>query len=297
MEIGVILPSVAIQQREHISLPEAARHAEELGLDSVWHGDHLATGMPSLDCAVALAAAAAGTTRIRVGASVFIPAIRPLAWAAKQIASLQHVSQGRLILGIGSGGGEAQWAAAGVPFGDRGPRTDHALELLPRLLDGQEVALPDEPGRPIVQLLPAVARPPFWIGNAALRRAARYGDAWFPSLIAPSVVAQGAQRLAEWAAGHGRATPSITVGASGALGSAPGLPTPRELAENIARTYGATLDNVLDLPITGPAAEVADRFAAYGKAGATHIVIGLTGPGWRDQCEVLAESRALLARN
>ena len=296
MEIGVILPSVSVQQREQLSLPAAARHAEDLGLDSVWHGDHLATGMPSLDCAVALAAAAAGTSRIRIGASVFIPAIRPLAWAAKQIASLQHVSAGRLILGIGSGGGEAQWAAAGVPYGERGRRTDHALELLPRLLDGQEVTLPDEPGEPAVRLLPPVTRPPFWIGNAALRRAARYGDAWFPSLIAPSVVAQGAERLAEWAPEHGRPIPSITVGATGALGSAPGLPTTRELADNIARTYGGTAADVLSLPVTGSPADVAERFSAYEKAGAAHIVIGLAGDGWREQSEVLAESRALLTR-
>ncbi|MCO8270794.1 LLM class flavin-dependent oxidoreductase [Actinoplanes sp. TRM 88003] len=296
MEIGVILPSVAVQEREQLDLPAAARHAEELGLDSVWHGDHLATGMPSLDCAVALAAAAAGTSRIRIGASVFIPAIRPLAWAAKQIASLQHVSKGRLILGIGSGGGETQWAAAGVPYAERRRRTEHALELLPSLLDGQEVTLPDEPSEPVVRLLPAVARPPFWIGNAALRRAARYGDAWFPSLIAPSIVAQGAERLAEWAAGHGRPTPSITVGASGALGSGPGLPTAHELAVNIAGTYGGSVESALGLPVTGSAAAVAERFAAYGKAGATHMVIGLAGPGWREQCEVLAESRVLLAQ-
>ena len=114
MKIGVILPSSATQQRESLDLATAARHAEELGLDSVWHGDHLATGMPSLDCVVALATAAAATTTIPVGTSVFIPAIRPLAWAAKQIASLQHVSRNRLVLGVGSGGGEAQWAAAGV---------------------------------------------------------------------------------------------------------------------------------------------------------------------------------------
>ena len=296
MEIGVILPSVSVQQREQLSLLAAARHAEDLGLDSVWHGDHLATGMPSLDCAVALAAAAAGTSRIRIGASVFIPAIRPLAWAAKQIASLQHVSAGRLILGIGSGGGEAQWAAAGVPYGERGRRTDHALELLPRLLDGQEVTLPDEPGEPAVRLLPAVTRPPFWIGNAALRRAARHGDAWFPSLIAPSVVAQGAERLAEWAPEHGRPIPSITVGATGALGSAPGLPTTHELADNIARTYGGTAADVLSLPVTGSPADVAERFSAYERAGAAHIVIGLAGDGWREQSEVLAESRALLTR-
>ncbi|MFB9297546.1 LLM class flavin-dependent oxidoreductase, partial [Kibdelosporangium philippinense] len=137
LEIGVVLPSVAVQRAENLDLAAAARHAEDVGLASVWHGDHLAVGAPTLDCTVALTVAATSTRRIKVGASVFVPAIRPLAWAAKQIASLQYVSQGRLILGIGSGGGAKQWAAAGVPFAQRGQRTDTALRLLPRLLAGE----------------------------------------------------------------------------------------------------------------------------------------------------------------
>ena len=153
MKIGVILPSVAVQGAQSLDLATAARHAEEVGLDSVWHGDHLAVGMPTLDAPVALAVAAGATSRIGVGVSVFIPAIRPLAWAAKQVASLQYVSGGRLILGVGSGGGAAQWAAAGVPYGERGRRTDTALELLPALLAGERVRLADEAGRPEIELL------------------------------------------------------------------------------------------------------------------------------------------------
>src|SRR5262245_14288573 len=110
MDIGVVLPSVAIQRDEKLDLAAAARHAEDVGLASVWHGDHLAIGAPTLDVAVGLAVAATATRRVKIGASVFVPAIRPLAWAAKQVASLQYVSQGRLILGIGSGGGAKQWA-------------------------------------------------------------------------------------------------------------------------------------------------------------------------------------------
>ncbi|WP_250005973.1 LLM class flavin-dependent oxidoreductase [Actinoplanes sp. M2I2] len=295
MDIGVILPSVAAQQREGLDLPAAARHAEELGLDSVWHGDHLATGMPSLDCAVALAAAAAATSRIRVGASVFIPAIRPLAWAAKQVASLQHVSAGRLILGIGSGGGEAQWAAAGVPYAERAARTDTALELLPSLLGGDEVELPDEEGRPRVTLAPAVPVPPLWIGNLAVRRAARYGDAWFPSLITPAELTAGATRLAELAARFRRPVPAITIGAAGALGDGPGLPDAAEMTTNLIRAYGKEPAQAELLPITGGATQIAGRFAEYESAGASHVVIGLAGDGWRRQCEVLAEARTSLS--
>ncbi|MBC6468989.1 LLM class flavin-dependent oxidoreductase [Actinomadura alba] len=297
MEIGVILPSIGMQRAQGLDLPTAARHAEDAGLDGVWHGDHLATGTPSLDCAVALAAAAAATERIGIGASVFIPAIRPLVWAAKQIASLQHVSGGRLILGVGSGGGPAQWAAAGVPYDRRGTRTETALELLPALLAGDRVRLPDEPGRPEVELAPAVAPPPIWVGNAssvAIRRAARLGDAWFPSLVPPAEIAAGAERLAGLAAEHGRPVPVIATGVAGALGSRPGVPTREQIATGISGAYGRPIEEVMSLPITGDPHEAAERLAAYRDAGARHIVMGISGGDWRHQCDLLAETRSLL---
>ncbi|HEX5597980.1 MAG TPA: LLM class flavin-dependent oxidoreductase [Micromonosporaceae bacterium] len=298
LEIGVILPSIAVQRREGLDLQTAAGHAEDLGLDSVWHGDHLATGVPTLDCTIALATAAATTRRIRIGASVFVPAIRPLAWAAKQIASLQYVSQGRLLLGIGSGFVPAQWAAAGVPYAERGQRTDTALELLPRLLAGEPVRLRHEPGQPSIELTPAVPRPPFWIGNAstvAIRRAARRGDGWFPSVLSARDVAAGAVRLAELAATHGRPTPTITVGATGVLGVGTDLPTREEIAGDLSQSYGMPPEQAVTIPITGGPPEAAQRLADYHAAGARHLVMGFSGGDWRRQCELLTEARALLA--
>jgi len=295
--IGVILPGVAVQRREGIDLREAARHAEAAGLDGVWHGDHLAVGGPTLDAPIALAVAAAATTRVAIGTSVFIPAIRPVAWAAKQVATLQYVSGGRLVLGVGSGGGAGQWAAAGVPYGERGGRTDTALELLPRLLAGEETRLPDEPGKPAVELAPAVTMPPVWVGNAsgaAIRRAARLGDGWFPSLVSPREVAEGRARLAELAAAHGRPVPTIAIGGTGALGSGAGLPSREQLASGISGAYGRTLAEVVDVPLTGRPAEAAERLAAYREAGARHAIIGIAGGDWRTQVDLLAEVRTVL---
>lgn len=298
LKIGVILPSVGVQRAQKLDLPTAARHAEQIGLDSVWHGDHLATGMPSLDALIVLATAAAATERIGIGVSVFIPAIRPLAWAAKQVATLQYVSGGRLILGVGSGGGAAQWAAAGVPYGERGRRTDTALELLPALLAGERVRLVDEPGQPEVELAPPVTAPPIWVGNAsaiAVRRAARLGDGWFPSLVPPEEVAAGAGRLAELAAQHDRPVPAIAIGAAGALGTGPGVPTREEIASGISHGYGRPLEQVMPIPISGSPAEATERLTAYEDAGAEHLVMGISGGDWRHQCDLLAEARAALA--
>ncbi|MGC7099733.1 LLM class flavin-dependent oxidoreductase [Amycolatopsis lurida] len=293
MEIGVILPSVPAQLEQGLDLRTAARHAEAAGLDGVWMGDHLATGMSTLDIVAGLATAAAVTERVRMGASVFVPAIRPLAWAAKQVASLQHLSGGRLVLGVGSGGGAAQWAAAGVPFAERGRRTDLALELLPELLAGKPVRFEHEPGAPVVQLAPAVRSPLIWVGNdsaVARRRAARFGDGWFPSLVPVDEVIRGRGQLAELAGEYERPLPTVTVGGVVSFGGT----SAADLAEQIAGGYGMAIERARRVPITGTPDDAADRFAEYAAAGVDHLVLGIGGGDWREQVDRLAQARVLL---
>ena len=89
-----------------------ARHAEQVGLESVWMGDHLIPVMPFLDSTLVLASVAAVTDRVRLGFGVMVLALRPVVWAAKQIATLQHLSGDRVLLGVGAGGaahGDAAW--------------------------------------------------------------------------------------------------------------------------------------------------------------------------------------------
>jgi alkanesulfonate monooxygenase SsuD/methylene tetrahydromethanopterin reductase-like flavin-dependent oxidoreductase (luciferase family) len=184
-----------------------------------------------------------------------------------------------------------------VPYGERGRRTDTALELLPRLLAGQEARLPDEPGEPAVELAPHVAMPPVWVGNAsaaAIRRAARLGDGWFPSLITSRELAEGGVRLAELASGHGRPAPVIAIGGVAALGGGPGVPSREEIASGISSAYGRPLEEATGIPLTGHPKEAAERLAAYRDAGAGHAVIGISGDDWRAQVDLLAEVRSLL---
>jgi alkanesulfonate monooxygenase SsuD/methylene tetrahydromethanopterin reductase-like flavin-dependent oxidoreductase (luciferase family) len=282
--VGVVLPSLTAQRAQGLDLRTAAQHAEAVGLDSVWHGDHLAIGAPVLDVTVALATVAAVTRRISIGAGVYVPALRSVAVAAKQIASLQHVSSGRLLLGIGSGGGPAQWAAAGVPYAERGPRTDRALDLLPGLLAGEPLLVDEQ----TVTLAPAVSKPPIWVGNAsdvAIRRAARAGDGWFPSLVTTDAVAAGVARLAELT----DRPLSVAVGATGALGA--GVRTREEIERSIGAAYGIS---AVGVPITGGPGEVAARLADLHGAGARHLVMGFADGDWRRQCDLLAAARAVL---
>jgi alkanesulfonate monooxygenase SsuD/methylene tetrahydromethanopterin reductase-like flavin-dependent oxidoreductase (luciferase family) len=184
-----------------------------------------------------------------------------------------------------------------VPYAERGRRTDTALRLLPDLLAGRQVRLPDEPDQPVVELAPPVSAPPFWVGNAspiAIRRAAGHGDGWFPSLVPADEIAKAMPRLAELASAHGRPTPTIAVGAAGALGSGPDLPSREEIAAGLTKAYGMPVERAVTIPITGTPREAAQRLAAYHRAGASHLVMGFSGGAWRQQCELLAEARAML---
>ena len=121
--VGVFLPSMAPRGSAVGDVVAAARHAESLGLDSVWAVDQLVagTGSPVLDSPLVLASAAAATERIGLGFGVMILPLRPVVWVAKQVASLQQLSGGRVLFGVGAGGDRhaKSWAAAGVPRRER----------------------------------------------------------------------------------------------------------------------------------------------------------------------------------
>ena len=291
--VGVLLPVA----EGATTVKEAARRAEALGFDSIWLGDHLLPGYPVLDSTITLATAAAVTDTIAVGLSVYVPALRPLVWAAKQLATLQVVSDGRLVVGIGSGGPwPGEWDAAGVPHTERGRRTDLALERLPDLLAGAPTALGDEDGSPVVTLAPAVTRPPFWIGgmsDVAIRRAATHGDAWFPSLVDAATVARDGARLRRLAADRQRPTPGIAVGGTLALGPDADI---GPVVEGLVEGYGMDADVAATIPFTGGPGQAAERIHAYAEAGADHLVVGAAaGPDWRRQYDLLAEARAHLS--
>ena len=117
-----------------------ARAAERLGFDSLWAGDHLSFVHPILDPAVALATFAAVTRRIALGTGVLLLALRAPGVVAKQYASLDYLSGGRLWLGVGGGGdGAKDFELAGVPVAERGARTDEAIDIL-RILWGSASA-------------------------------------------------------------------------------------------------------------------------------------------------------------
>jgi alkanesulfonate monooxygenase SsuD/methylene tetrahydromethanopterin reductase-like flavin-dependent oxidoreductase (luciferase family) len=271
-----------------------AHHVERLGLDAVFAGDHLTPSTPILDSTVTLAAVAAATERIQIGFGVMVVALRHPAWTARQVSSLQQLSSNRVILGVGVGGavhGTGAWEAVGVPYAERGPRTDATLRVLPDLIAGRPTHL--DTGD--ITLGPGAAVPPIWIGggsDASIRRTVAHGATWFPSMVPATYVARGARRLEELAAGRGRPTPRIAVGGGVLLG--PKTPAIDAFIAGLTRGYGLPAEWAAAIPITGGAAQAAQRFAEYAGAGAEHLVLGVIGGDWREQCELIAEARTLL---
>ena len=194
---GVLLPNFdAVRSGEPPRIVAAAQLAEELDFDAAWVGDHLACPAPGLDAPACLAAAAAVTGRIGLGFSVMLLGLRAPAWAAKQLITIDALSGGRLLLGVGVGGEfPDEFTAAGVPVTQRGARLDDALHVLGDLLTGEAVTYE---GRSQTVTSPALepsmaAPPPIYVGGRgepAMKRAARCGDMWLPMWLTPERVAE-----------------------------------------------------------------------------------------------------------
>ncbi|MBE1534239.1 LLM class flavin-dependent oxidoreductase [Actinomadura algeriensis] len=286
MKLGLNLPSHGVDTSATVA--EHARHAEDAGFESVWVGDHLIpAGRPFLDATLVLAAVAAVTERVKLGFGVMVLPLRETAWAAKQIASLQHLSGGRVLLGVGSGGpvhGDAAFRAVGVPFAERGRRTDEALEVLAGLVEGRRMRLDGAD----VTLSPGAAMPPVLIGAGPERRVARFADEWYPAFSTPAEVSAGVGRLASLAVEHGRPVPQVTVGLSFGLGDVPAGEVDAQVKG--LTEYGMSEDAARASLLTGPPERAAERLAELADAG-VHRVVGMPFPSdRRRQAELLAEA-------
>lgn len=206
MQFGVALPHIG-PEAGRAALIEVAQTAELLGFDSVWALDRLLwplrpssayPGNPqgklpqvmqnTYDPLTVLTFVAAFTRRVRLGTSVVVAPYRSPALLAKMTATLDQLSSGRLILGLGAGWSADEFAAVGESSSDRRDRIDEYIRVLHILWTDEEPEFHGEFYRvPKSIFLPKPAqkpRPPIWIGGnspAAIRRAALFGDGWHPT--------------------------------------------------------------------------------------------------------------------
>jgi len=151
-----------------------AREVEDLGFDSLFITDHLLAAkrfysVSFLEPLSALAVAAGGTERVRLGTSILIMPLRNPVMLAKELATLQFLSENRMILGAGVGWNEQEYAALGVQKSERGKRTDEMLDILIPLLEGDTVTYRGRYYSVDDLFLEPVAsrRPEIWIGGGS----------------------------------------------------------------------------------------------------------------------------------
>src|ERR1700678_4115519 len=208
MQLGIHLPHIG-RKASPENIRRCAMQAEQLGLADVWVSEHIIVpksgGYPPSpnfwDPVLTLTWAAACTQRVRLGTSVLVLPMRHPLPLAKELATLQNLSQGRLILGAGVGWMEAEFAALGVPFNERGRRMDEGIEMMRAVWSDDPVSFPPRWIPATVdhmRMMPKPEKPiPIWIGGTsepALRRAARL-DGWHGSRATPQQAAPLVARL------------------------------------------------------------------------------------------------------
>lgn len=257
-----------------------AEMAEALGFDSAWVGDHLLWHVASPDPGVLLGALAARTTRLRLGTAVMLAALRSPLVVAKMAATLDHLSEGRFVLGVGLGGeNPAEFAAAGVPLRERSGRLDETLTLCRALWAGEPV---NHSGRyfPMENVrfdLPprTPGGPPVWVGGrapGALRRAGRLGDGWLAFVVTPERFAAGWATVRRHATEAGRDPDALTPALQLWCNLAESDEAAREeLAPRIERFYRTPFARFEPYTICGDAETWRERIAAFAAAGVRHF--------------------------
>ena len=268
MEFGVCLP----QYGRDVSLDDlrsVAGDAEDLGFDSVWASDHVVTpqhlqasiGPTFFDAFVVLSHVSALTRRVKLGTTVMVTPYRNPLVAAKIISTLDSLSGGRVVLGVGTGGAPDEFAALGIPESQRGARTDEYLAAMIELWTNDPS---DYHGRYVsfegVRFAPKPVQtphPPIWVGgrsDAALRRTVRFGAAWHPTQMPVDALRERMSSLAELSSDLGRPVPPATT-----------------IHQSVAFENGGVLPGERRLG-RGTPDQVAEDLAVYGELGITTVV-------------------------
>ena len=278
------------------TLMEAASKAEAWGYDAVWAADRIIipweikttypysadnkfivpADRPFLEPLTCLAFLAGCTVKISLGISVLVlPYRHPLYWS-KVVATIDHLSRGRFILGVGVGWMAEEFEALGVPFKERGAISDEQLNILKTLWDTER---PRFKGRYYeFKEVASFPRPyqqprlPIWVGGEgayAQRRVASYGDAWFPYFvtITPRELAARFDNVRRYAQAAGRDPDSIRLNCC-----LPVEVTPTPVNQEEGR-------------LMGDPEQLVDSLRGFEKVGVEHLSLQFMTPRWPDRLE------------
>ena len=279
------------------------------GYDSLWVGDHISFALAIFDPLLQLAQAAVVSRRLLLGTGVYLLPLRHPTPVAKQVSTLDHLSEGRFIFGVGVGGEfPKEFEACGVPVNERGARLSESLAVLRKLWSGEPAS---HAGRFFqfegVTMQPPPRQtggPPIWCGgrsDAALRRVARSTDGWMSYVVTPEMFRQGLEKIGAAAHAAGRSFER-------------GFGTAHLLFTRVDDTYEKALDAAtvslsrryaMDFRkaaerycALGPAPQVVEKIRQFHAAGARHVILDFVGPYEERFAEIerfAAEALPLLA--
>ncbi|MDQ1425430.1 MAG: hypothetical protein QOD72_2928 [Acidimicrobiaceae bacterium] len=287
MDWGIHLPHLG-RQASGEALVSFAQRAEALGFHSGWVSDHIAfprdiesrypysadgsfpaaPNLPWLDPLGTLFFVAGCTKTLKLGSTVLILGYRHPVQTAKAVASLDVVSDGRVILGVGVGWMREEFEVLGMPYDHRGQRADEQLEVFKVLFSeehpsyaGKYFSFPEVGFEP----KPVNGKVPIWVGGnteAAYRRTARFGDAFHAAFEPVDAVRAGWARVQELAAGEGREPTTLTLSIRLFLDPEGFMPGAKSIA--------------------GSADQMLDTIAAWQEIGVSHVLVDPVASGGLD---------------
>ncbi|MGH7113960.1 MAG: LLM class flavin-dependent oxidoreductase [Stellaceae bacterium] len=270
--------------------------AEAGGVDSLWQTDRMISREPILECMSVMAALAGRTRRVKFGVNVLSLAFRDPVLLAKQCATIDVLSEGRLLPAFGIGSPLApEWRTLNLDTRTRGRKTDEGLEIIRRLwaedavdFDGVYYRLSG------ASISPKPVQPdlPMWIGGsseAAIRRTARFGTGWQAGSEAPEDIGALVAAIREAAIAEGRPIDDDHYGTGIAFRfGRPDEPGLERLYEAYRKRTGRDPRRYFAI---GDAAAVVERIAAYVDAGISKFILR---PAARGDAELLAQTRRLI---
>jgi probable F420-dependent oxidoreductase len=279
---------------------DLVRRVEALGFDSVWTGDHVSFHGPIHESLTLLATYVPITSRIRLGTAVYLLALRAPAIAAKATATLDALSGGRLIFGVGVGGeNPREFELCGVPHRERGARVTEGIDVVrtlwrdaPASFTGRFTRFENvsiDP-RPVQQ-----PGPPIWVGgrsDAALTRAGRQGDGWMSYVVQPERYAQSVEKIRAAAAAAGRKLDGFAFAHLAFITLGRDWESAKTVwAEHLSRRYAQDFEPLArKYGIIGTPEQCAEQLARFQTAGCTYVVLNAIGEARdeRDQLERIA---------
>ena len=275
------------------------QRVEQLGFDSVWTGDHVSFHNPLYESLTLLASYAPITRRIRLGTAVYLLALRSPAVAAKITATLDVLSGGRLIFGVGVGGENLkEFELCGVPHAERGARVTEGIDVVRALWREAPATFHGRFSRfegVSIDPKPVQKLPPIWVGgrsDAALVRAGSQGDGWVSYVVQPERYARSLEKIREAAHAAGRSLTGFTGAHLAFITVGRDYERARKTWVSVlSRRYAQDFEPLANkYGVIGTPEQCAAQLAAFRDAGCTYFLLSAIGDprDEREQLETIA---------